>query len=150
MVGHCPSALALRGDLTLAGYYVTDEWPRYTFFLEEESRAGVLVDSIDCPLDDAVVRRIRREIPEVPLEIQTKEGVQSEQAIRLVLPKAEAVRKAVETALLRAVGDMLGMIATRNASLFPPQAFTPWRPPTIMDRIKSLPAAAKKLLGAPE
>lgn len=150
VVGGCPSAIALRGDLALAGYYVTDQYPRYTFFLEEEDiRASILVDSIDCALDDAIVRRIRREAPDIPLEIQTQDGIQSEQAIRIVLPKSERIRKAVETAALRAVGDMLGMIASRNASFFPQQAFTPWNPPTIMDRIKSLPAAAKKLLGAP-
>ena len=100
VLGDCLSARALRGDLSRAGFAVTDTGARYTLHIEEGYAGEILVDSIDGQIDRAITEHLRA-LTTTPIKVQTAGGIQSEFEIRMSVPPDQAEQANIEKAILR-------------------------------------------------
>lgn len=107
VIGDMDAAAVLRGylvkDGTVALWKEGDPPPDCTVTLE--SGEGFYFDSIDCPLEDSIFRHVR-DLAQSHIEIRTKGGVQSDNAIRIVFPASES--RAIELGVLRGFADFAG------------------------------------------
>ncbi len=99
--GDCPSAKALRGELAAAGYVVTEHFASYTIMIEEsaEQRKAIMIDAIDCELERQVINAVAQNTA-IPIVLLRPGGVQSDRAIRVIIPPDEECRIAAERGLL--------------------------------------------------
>lgn len=104
VTGSADSAKALTGTLSAAGFLVSDFMPSYTVIVEdaEEGEGVIKVDSVHCALDSFLVRHLRP-LTATPVLLQTAGGIQTDNTIRIYVPRRDLDRKAVETAVLRAL-----------------------------------------------
>ena len=106
IMGESPCAKVIRGYLARHDFHLTDHRPDWVVYVEE--RAGVtrpVLDSVHCALDQAILRHLRKQT-DSPIEIHTAGGIESDNAVRIVLPPIEAERKAVETGVFRALLEL--------------------------------------------
>lgn len=86
---------ALRGYLIAGGFGVGDARSDYTVrFSYSPSEAHLVVDGIDCPLEQFIVGAIGREPLVQRVVIQFEGGVQSDIEIRIGIPASWALREA--------------------------------------------------------
>jgi hypothetical protein len=108
VTGDCPTAKALRGYLARHDFHLTHHHADLTLRIEED--AGIvhpLLDSIHCELEQAILRHLRKQTA-TPIEIHTAGGVESDRAVRIVVPAAEPERRAVEVSVFRALLEISG------------------------------------------
>jgi len=103
VAGDSPSAKALRGYLARHDFHLTESYPDFTVRIEErEGVQRLLLDSIHCELEQAILRHLRKQTA-TPIEILTSGGVQSDREVRIVAPPHEDERRAVELSVFRAL-----------------------------------------------
>jgi hypothetical protein len=108
--GGSPCVASLRGELIELGYFVTDEQPRYSIFLETAPDQSVEFDSVDCPMEDAMFRYVR-ELVKDPIKIHTHDGLQSDVAVRIFVPSDPKVQRQVEIGVRRALTKFCPIIS---------------------------------------
>jgi hypothetical protein len=108
IVGDCPTAKALRGQLARHDFHLTSHQPHLTLRLEEPPDAERhVLDSPGGELERAILRHLRRQT-NTPIEIHTACDVQSDQEVRMVVPPIEEERRAAEIAAFRALLEISG------------------------------------------
>ena len=101
VTGECPAAKALRGYLCKHDFHLTDHAPDWTVHIEEPEDATTLaLDGVGGELEQALLRHIRKQTSSA-IEIHTARMVTSEREIRILVPRSETDRKAVETGVFR-------------------------------------------------
>src|SRR6266849_518550 len=101
VAGECPAAKALRGYLCKHDFHLTDHAPDWIVHIEEPGDAARLtLDSAGVELEQALLRHIRKQTSSA-IEINTARLVSSEREIRILVPRSETDRKAVETGVFR-------------------------------------------------
>jgi len=112
--GDCPSAKVLRGYLARHDFHLSAHQPDLTVSIEEQADAAhLLLDSIHCELEQAILRHLRQQTT-TPIEIHTAGGVESDREVRIVLPPVEQERRAVEVGVFRALLEMSGQKASKK------------------------------------
>ena len=108
ITGDCPPAKAVRGYLARHDFHLTGQAPDLTVRIEEQSGAvRPLINSIPGELEQAILRHLRKQTS-TPLELHTGGGVESDRAIRIVVPPNEDERRAVEISVFRALLEISG------------------------------------------
>jgi len=101
VTGECPAAKALRGYLCKHDFHLTEHAADWTIHIEESVDAVRLtLDSTGGELEQALLRHIRKQTSSA-IEIHTARMVSSEREIRILVPRSEADRKAVEMGVFR-------------------------------------------------
>jgi len=101
VTGECPAAKALRGYLCKHDFHLTDHAADWIVHIEESADAVRLtLDSTGGELEQALLRHIRKQTSSA-IEIHTARMVSSEREIRILVPRGETDRKAVETGVFR-------------------------------------------------
>ncbi len=122
VVGNNPTARSLSALLRKADFPLVTKQPLlpttafYRIHIEETKADGVVVDSVDGPLD-ALVRSQLEELLKADVDVQHVEGkIFSDNEIRVVIPKGDAVAsEAVVTAVRRALDLFLMGPALKGA-----------------------------------
>jgi len=103
ITGDCAPAKSLRGLLKRHDFHLSGHDPDWTIHIDESDQPGTpLLDSVSCELEAAVLGQLRR-LTEKPITLQTSGGIQHDRAVRIVVSSIEAERRAVETAVFRAL-----------------------------------------------
>lgn len=114
IAGDCPTAKVLRGYLARHDFHLTGHAPDLTVRIEEQSGAvRPLVDGIPGELEQAIVRHLRKHTA-TPLEMHTGSGIESDRAVRIVVPPNEDERRAVEISVFRALLEISGQREKRR------------------------------------
>ena len=101
VTGECPAAKALRGYLCKHDFHLTEHAADWTIHIDESVEAVRLtLDSTGGELEQALLRHIRKQTSSA-IEIHTARMVSSEREIRILVPRRETDRKAVETGVFR-------------------------------------------------
>src|SRR2546429_4601030 len=101
VTGECPVAKALRGYLCKHDFHLTDLAPDWIVHIEEpEDATALTLDGAGGELEQALLRHIRKQTSSA-IEIHTARMVSSEREIRILVPRSETDRKAVETGVFR-------------------------------------------------
>jgi hypothetical protein len=101
IIGECSAAKALRGYLSKYDFYLTDHSPDWTIHIDESAdTARLTLDSAGGDLERALLHHIRKQTSNA-IELFTARTVSSEREIRILVPRSETDRKAVETGVFR-------------------------------------------------
>ena len=107
IVGDCPTAKALRGQLARHDFHLTSHHPHLTIYMEEPAGAGRhVLTSVGGELERAILHHLRRQTG-TPIEIHTA-GVVESDAVRMIVPPIEEEQRAAETAAFRALLEISG------------------------------------------
>jgi hypothetical protein len=102
--GTCESATSLRSLLKKAGYALGNHGlpgTLYTIKIEEAALPQPIVDGVDSDLERHIVNHIAELSPSGRVLIQRQGGIQSQFAIRIVVPSRDDEREKVELGILR-------------------------------------------------
>jgi hypothetical protein len=117
IIGENDCARAARGLLRQAGFAVTEFLPAdavtqgplagYVITIVEDARADkIYVDSIDCPLEAAILKHITQ-LSKHPVVVNRPGGlVHSDREIGLIVPQDEEEKLAVEFGVLRGLLEL--------------------------------------------
>jgi hypothetical protein len=108
VTGDCAAAKALRGYLSKQDFHLTGHEPDWTVHIEEpEGTLHPVLDSAGGELEQAILRHLRKQTASA-IEIHTARTVSSEREIRVLVPRSETDRKAVETGVFRGLLEIAG------------------------------------------
>jgi hypothetical protein len=107
IVGDCPTAKALRGQLARHDFHLTSQHPHLTIYIEEPAGAERhVLTSVGGELERAILRHLRRQTS-TAIEIHTA-GVVESDAVRMIVPSIEEEQRAAEIAAFRALLEISG------------------------------------------
>jgi hypothetical protein len=98
--GTCLSACAVRSGLAAEGFAVTSAFPSYQILIEETYGPVPEVDGVDCELERQIVNMIAKTAG-TDILLRRPGGVQSDQKIRILIPKDDAIANLVEQAIIK-------------------------------------------------
>jgi hypothetical protein len=102
ILGTSSAVAAITTGLVQAGYAVSPSFPGYTVTVDDDAALKTVeIDGIDGPLEAALVTAIAELVPGGRVFLQRGGGVQDAEAIRIVCPKNDLVRRAVERGVVR-------------------------------------------------
>jgi hypothetical protein len=119
IIGENDCAKATRGLLRQAGFAVTEFLPAeavtqgplagYAITIEEAAGASrIHVDSVDCPLEAAILKHITQ-LSKLPVVVDRPGGVvHSDREIALIAPASAEEQQAVEFGVLRGLLELSG------------------------------------------
>lgn len=104
VTGETSTAKAIRGLLNTAGFVVTPHFADFRIDIEEWG-AGILFDSVSCPLEAAIFKHTRP-LSGAEIRFVTNSGNLNDNRIRIAVGESEVDRRAVELGVLRGLLDM--------------------------------------------
>ncbi|MBI3679054.1 MAG: hypothetical protein HY235_01390 [Acidobacteria bacterium] len=117
VAGTSEPAKAVRTGLAAEGFAVTGHFASYQIFIEETDGAVPEVDGIDCELERQIVNCIAR-TASTDILLRRPGGIQSDQKIRIAIPKDQAMASRVEQAIIKGFALATGSQSNRRIKWF--------------------------------
>ena len=100
VTGTSGPAKAVRTGLAAEGFAVTDRFSSYQIIVEEAEGDVPEVDGIDCELERQIVNCIAK-IADTDVLLRRRGGIESDQRIRIAVPKDDGMASRVEQAIIK-------------------------------------------------